>query len=426
MNMNLKLSNRSKQMFLIVLCVLVYASVYVARYSYGANIGAVMSAYGVTRAEAGLVSTFFFFSYGASQVVHSFLCRFYPRKYIVPIALLAMAAINLAMFFEPPFAVFKYLWMLNGMVTSLLWPTIVLVWGETLDGDMMPRATFLISLALPIGTVIAYGGSAIFNLFSFWRGAFLMGGTLPLVFSVLWFTLYDYLVSGRDPSHAAVSAETKSSDAQAERRKTRWGAEMIKLVVLCVCLNAAICFVRDGLSTWTPVLLGEQFGLSDSNSIVLTLVLPIFGIFGSALAIRMNRLIRDFRSLSCLFCFLMSACLAVLLLILNSNWVILALVLLGSTSCLIHGATTVLITIMPLSIRDRVNPGVLSGIINASAYIGSTVSAYGLGSVADTLGWHSVVRILLFSALGSTVLAGGAMLVNALCRNKNENGSAVS
>ena len=56
---------------LIALCWMVYASSYVAKLSYNANISPIGDAYGVSYREAGTVSTFFFFAYVSFPSVSS-------------------------------------------------------------------------------------------------------------------------------------------------------------------------------------------------------------------------------------------------------------------------------------------------------------------------------------------------------------------
>ena len=79
----LNLDSVKKQKLLILLCCLVYSFAYAGRYSYSANIGSIIDFYGITRAEAGVVSTFFFFSYGVGQLLNAFLCKFYPKRYVI-------------------------------------------------------------------------------------------------------------------------------------------------------------------------------------------------------------------------------------------------------------------------------------------------------------------------------------------------------
>ena len=76
------------QVWLIFMCVFAYTVSYVSRYSYNANIVAIREYYGADNASAGLAGTFYFFAYGAGQVVNGLLCRRYNKKYCIAAALL--------------------------------------------------------------------------------------------------------------------------------------------------------------------------------------------------------------------------------------------------------------------------------------------------------------------------------------------------
>lgn len=401
--MHKQMTAKRKQQILIAVCCMVYGFAYAGRYGYNANIAPIMEFYGVTRAEAGLVSTCFFFAYGTMQLVHGILCRFYPKKIVIPAALFLSAALNLTVFFQPPFAAIKYLWLVNGICQSVLWPSLVLTLGETLEPGMMKQAVFVISLATMFGTLISYGGSALFNLFAFFRGSFLLGAVLTVLIGLIWLFSYDRLTAER---YVASAGEITT----AEKSRKALGGGLVGFLSVCV-LFAAVCnFVKDGLSTWTPVILKEQFGLGDSASMILTLILPVFGLFGSMLALAVNRKIRDYRLMAGVFYVGLSFCLGGLLLSFRGAGVVLTLALLGVISCLAYAVNNVVTSMMPLELRDRVNSGFLAGLMNSATYIGSTASAYGLGRIADGAGWNAVILVMLgasvLSALAGIVCAG--------------------
>ena len=403
-----------KQKLLILLCCLVYSFAYAGRYSYNANIAPIMDFYGVTRAEAGTVSTFFFFAYGAGQLANAVLCKFYNKKYIITGALLCSAVINTVLFFSPPFAAIKYLWLLNGICQSILWPALFSVLGEKLDEAMMKRAVLAMSLSILIGTFLAYGGSALFNLGPGFRYSFLLGTVLTVVIGLTWFFFYRTLTSEKPVSF--VGAAKPEHDSGTKRALT--GA-LIGLLVCCSAFAVVDNFVKDGLNTWTPVILKEQFGFGDSVSMVMTLVLPLFGVFGSIVALQTHRFLKDFRSMEGFFYLLLSVCLLGLGFSLRKNVVVPFLLLLGIISCLAHGINAVLTGIMPLEMREKINSGSLAGLMNASCYIGSTVSAYGLGKIADGAGWNTVITVLLITSICATVLAGVVTTVGAVRKKVN-------
>lgn len=84
----------------------------------------------------------------------------------------------------------------------------------------------------------------------------------------------------------------------------------------------------------------------------------------------------------------------------------------GIVMCLMHGVNNIVTSIAPLSMRDKTEPGKVAGILNGFCYLGSTISSYGLGIIADNWGWQKVF-ILLFS------LSGICAVVGVLCRKKN-------
>ena len=83
----LKNKFKCSQNTIIWLCWCVYTLAYLGRYSYNANINLIMRDFGTNHAEAGLVTTFFFFSYGIGQVVNGIMCKRYNKKFIFPIVL---------------------------------------------------------------------------------------------------------------------------------------------------------------------------------------------------------------------------------------------------------------------------------------------------------------------------------------------------
>lgn len=417
--MNAKqLTLKRKQQILIVIACLVYSFAYTGRYSYNANIAPIMAFYNVTRAEAGLTGTFFFFAYGAGQLIHAIFCRFYPRKYIIPGVLGVSAILNIAVFCGVPFGAIKYLWLLNGICQSVLWPTLVLVLSDTMDSVMMKRAVFAMSLTVVIGTVISYGGSAIFNLFDLFRGAFLLGAVLMVAIGIAWLVGYDVLTlenAGLAEAHAASSEATTAGGGSWKRAAN--GA-LIGLFAVCGLFMAVDNFVKDGLNTWTPVILKERFGVGDSLSIVLTVALPFCGVFGAMLALRMNRKIRDFRALSGSLLLLLSVCICGILLSMKLESMVLTVAFLGVVSCFAHGINSIMTSIMPFAMRDKVNPGFLAGLMNSAGYVGSTASAYGLGVIADRTDWNTVMYILLFASVGVTLLAWGTVLLGHLRKRR--------
>ena len=110
---------------LIALCWLAYTCSYIGKVNYSANIIQIERAYNVLHGEAGLVSTFFFFAYGAGQIFNGLFSKRYNIKYVVFIGLVTSGLCNLALALKVPFEMLKFVWLVNGVALSVLWPCLI-------------------------------------------------------------------------------------------------------------------------------------------------------------------------------------------------------------------------------------------------------------------------------------------------------------
>ncbi len=178
-------------LFAIFLCWFVYTSAYLGRYSYSSNIISVINFYKVSHASAGLVTTCFFFSYGAGQFINGLLCNRYNKKLIITLSLLISSAINLAVFFGAPFVSFKYLWVLNGAAQSVLWSSLISALSQNLQGKDLAKATVIMSTTVPVGTFLTYGLSAVEAVTGGFKYSFLIGAAVMIICAVVWCIFYD-------------------------------------------------------------------------------------------------------------------------------------------------------------------------------------------------------------------------------------------
>ena len=370
----------------IFLCWMAYTAAYPGRYSYNSNITPIMDAFGVTHGEAGLVTTCFFFAYGVGQVVNGLLCRRYPRRWIIPFSLACSAVLNIAVFLGAPFWTLKYLWLLNGGLQSILWPTLISVLSQSLPASSLKSSVLVMSTTVPIGTLLAYGLSSLLAVrggfpFSFLTGALLMAGA-----AAAWLFLY------RDAPASENTQPVQTSRAPGKGLLNR----AVAVTVLVLCLFAvANNLVKDGLTTWVPSILKERFGLPDSLSILLTLVLPVLGIFGAACNGLLERRLPSFIKLSGLWFLLAAVSTAGVILLLDTSlwWAVLAVF--GIISLSMHAVNNAITSMAPLYMREQLDSGLLAGVLNGCCYVGSTISSYGLGWVADHFGWNGVFLLLL-------------------------------
>lgn len=398
-----------RENLLIFLCWFAYFSSYLGRYSYSASIQPICDAFGVTKADTGLVATCFFFSYGIGQVVHSMLCRRYNFRYVCALSLAIGSALNLAIGFGLPFFVYKYAFIVNGFAQAALWPSIITVFSRSLGKQGLKAGMKAMSTPVSIGTLTVYGISALCLLFDAYRLTFLISGFTLAFTAVLWFVSFDRITPDKTDCPAPEAQPDSDKGSRKSGRK-----EVLGTVIMLFFFAVFVNILKDGMQTWLPSMLDETFGLGDSLSLVLTLMLPICGVLGSLAAIRIHSLIPNFTAQLGVYFALSAVLLGAVLPLLNTSLYVLVVICFAAVMFLSHGANNILTNVAPLSLRNQVDSGKLAGIIDGFCYVGSSISTYGLGAIADSFEWTGVSISLLIVAALPVLIAATYLATNRL------------
>ena len=396
---------------LIALCWFVYTFSYLGRYSFSSNITNIMDRFGVLHEDAGLVTTFFFFAYGAGQFINGLLCKKYNKKILFPAVLLVTSLANIAVFSGLPFHVIKYVWLINGIAQSVLWSSIVNILTENLDEKHLKTALVVLGSTTAVGTFITYFASFLFTELGDFMLIFPFAAAVLLAVAVTWAVTFEPTCR-RIKGTNAVSTGSLSSGgpapvkgeepAQAFGKATNSAGKFTKTMVLTVmvfALFAVICnFLKDGLQTWVPGMLKDIYGLGDSVAILVSLILPLISGLCGAFTVFAQKYIKNPVLLTASF-FTLCVGFSVLLKVLIGLSFIVSAFIFALISFMSHCINTCITVVIPFHFKNSGRSGLISGILNGCCYAGSTISAYGLGSAADNFGWDAA--IILFVALSS-------------------------
>ncbi len=66
-------------------------------------------------------------------------------KVVIPVCLIISAAVNLVISFDIPFDVIKYIWLVNGIVESVFWPSVVMIISRYFANEMLDRAVVVMA-----------------------------------------------------------------------------------------------------------------------------------------------------------------------------------------------------------------------------------------------------------------------------------------
>ena len=401
---------------LIFLGWLVYTISYLGKVNYSANITQIIDFYNISKAEAGAVPTFFFFSYGIGQVVNGILCKRYNIKLTVFISLALSAIINFIIAVSTDFSCIKWLWLVNGFLMSMLWPTLIRLLSETLPEKHLGKSSVIMGTTVATGTLIIYSLSSIYAAIDKFKLAFYTAAFAEIVVAIIWFLSYKKVVETAKLQKSE-EMHQKSDDHPIYRKKKDMTNTVFGTIsVLCFCA-VGVNLIKDGLTTWVPSILKEEGSMPDSISILLTLFLPMVAIVGNAFALSMHKKIPDYVK-HCMTVFIIAMVIIGIIIggLLLKN-VVLMLAGMVVVNFLVSSLNSLITSIFPMYMREHINPGRWAGILNGFCYMGSTISSYGLGTIADFYGWGDVFWCLFAVCAVIACVCGGYVFFQRNLRN---------
>ena len=387
----MKSINEKKRVYLLIaLCWLVYSCSYIGKLSYNANIVQIGPAFGVTKDECGMVSSFFFFAYGIGQVVNGFLCKRYNIKYVIFGALTVASAMNFLVPVVEDFALIKYIWLINGVAMSFLWTSLIRLLSETMRDEDMNKAIVAMGTTVATGTFIVYGMSALFSAVANFRLTFFIAAAAMFTVAFIWLFSFNRLAKRQRPDSPAATEHPAHIPNKAKT------ASIIPLIGVLAFFAVANNFTKDGLTAWTPDILKATYSTPDWLSILLTLILPTLAIIGTLIAVKLQKRTKNF-VLSVTILFFVSALLiaAVLALTSSASALVVTIAIFGIVSCFMASVNNIITSMVPLSLKSSGNSGKIAGILNGFCYLGSTISTYGLGLIAEKTSWIAVFITLI-------------------------------
>ena len=403
----MKVLDRKRATMLILLSCLTYSMAYVGRLGYQANLVSIIADFGITYDEGGMVSSFFFFSYAAGQLLNAFLSRYYNPKYVVAFSMTISGLCNLCIGLLDGIPAMQIVWLVNGLVQSTLWCSILNIQSKYLSKADVSRAIVWNCMTLAIGTLVCYGLSALFTELGItWRMLFYVASVLLIGVAVLWYAGVRYTEVAFHSFGSIEVDEPIPAVTASNTQKIRLFTRYFTLVFVFACVCAAFCaFIRDGVVTWLPTILKEEFGVRDSLSIVLTMILPVISLFGAMLVRKLNQKIKGHLRLESIFFAIASALLIAIIALYPYKLTavtILCFALMYLMICCIINLTT---SVIPFSIRQYGNVGSISALLDACCYVGSICSTYGLGLIAEKANWQTVLIVVASVAVVSIVLS---------------------
>lgn len=408
-----RLTTEKQMKFLCFLCCLAYFMSYLTRLNYAACMVELQDVLQITKSVAGLPVTACFLSYGFGQIICGVLGDGFRPQMMIFAGLAGACCCNLLVACFPRMELIVPVWCANGFFQAMLWPPMVRIMAECMNDKWYKNSCVLVSMASSGATIAIYLVTPVCIQVSGWRAAFFLPAALGILAALFWYGNTRKLEVG---NRTVPEAEGAGNPGAAEGEKCDGKHSLfVQLIVdapLLLILLAIILqgMLRDGITTWMPVYMSETFGMSNAKSILSAAALPLFSVFSVLLAsLLLDRLKSEVFTAACLFG--LGALSGIAMLAAFDSLPVLCILMMTLITGCAHGINLMLISRVPRHFTRYGKVSSVSGILNSATYVGSSLSTYGFGVVAEQAGWMQVVVIWI------AVCAAG-MCVMLLARKK--------
>ena len=403
------MKSRSFKFWIIAICSLVYFASYFARKDFAAAMAGMLADGVIERSVAGLVGTVLFAFYGVGQLISGYLGDKVKPAILITAGLGTTAVCNLLMPLVPNGWLMIPIWAINGLAQAMLWPPIVRILSDNLDHESFVGANTVVTAAAHVSTVLLYLYVPLCLKFFSWRTVFFTSSVLAfLVMVAEALALFIILPKNRPLSADSMRLDVavSATPEPAPLRSVFFGTGVL-FVLPSIISNG---FLRDGIESWLPTLYSEAFEREASESVLVSVILPLFAVASILVVTALHKkrfFNNEIRGAAVLYA-ASAVCCALIALFVESDGPVLrvvCLVLAGLLCALMHGVNFLLISCMPGRFSHMHRASTVSGMCNASVYIGGAISMYGIALVSENMGWRATaIMWIAVAAFGAGML----------------------
>lgn len=384
----MKKNNRIKKESLLI-CVtwITYFTVYLGRLNISACIRDMAIELQTSKESVGIVVSAFFLAYGIGQIFSGIFGDYVTPVWLVFLGIMGSGITNSILGFLDNIVWMSAVWFANGIFQSFIWGPMARFISEQTSPDMSAKICLILSTTGPAGMLCAYGYSALCLRYLNWRYCFWGVSGWTLISACIWLCGCRKLMKERK-----ISQQMPEVKITIDRNcKIDFGRILMQSgfggIILVSCIHGIL---KDGISTWIPTYLSEQFQISSDVSVIMTMILPIVNLFGVFWADCWNRkwFHTEVKTVAVFFEIVLMTVLCMIFW--GDCQVVFSLVFLGIITTVMTGINTLIISLIPLHFKRYGKISTVIGILNLSAYLGTAIASYGTGWIAERWGWNAL------------------------------------
>ena len=385
-----------------------YLFTYFGRVNFTACISDMNVNYGFSKSSLGIIAAALLLSYGIGQLVSGILGDRLSPVWLVFMGIEISACMNLLFAFQINTVTMTAIWFINGFAQSLIWSPIVRLCSVRLTRLQCTKTCVDLYTTGPAGMLAGYGICAVLVHFFSWRACFIAAFCIMTGIACLWVIGMRRLEYLADKYGMPANSPNVLKSPEIKKQNHFIPAILSSGLILIIAATLLYGMLKDGITTWVPTFLTDQFNVSAGFSIGLTTVLPVINLTGVYLAKYVNQryLRNEMKTAGIFFGFTSLVVLSIVLT--GRTSVFLTVFLFASATSAMIGVSTLLVGLIPLYFKSDGRVSTVTGLLNSAAHLGGAVGSILFGSIAEYIGWGgNYFSWLICACLGVTLCVIG-------------------
>jgi len=327
--------------------------------------------------SVALASTmeYYFYTYAAMQIVLIFLVKKLNVKWFLAGTISASAILTSLIAFFNTVEIHWAIYVLNGILQAGIWGCSMKILGQYLPSDILPKGNTIMSMGPAVAYFVSYGIAALFG--DNWRTPFIVL-SIVLLFAVVLFVIA-VTNANRFPRsvemHHIVHADGTEEDVSDEDKNDFIHLKNKKRKILfysfSILFGLLVTSIYFSLNNVVDYFLNNVCGYDTTTSKLISMGILVLVAFGPIVSVRACQKQINFLKVGLIFFGLALVCAIALLTlsILNVASVVLLLTFYIAFLIISNGGRTISLSVAGLRMRDKIDVGVYSIMVNAMASI---------------------------------------------------------
>jgi len=409
LNTSAQIKSWQKKMFWMMW--VTYASFYLLRVNISIAMPEIMSEFGLTKTNMGVVLSCLFFAYAIGQFINGQLGDKLNSRRIITIGLVVSAILNIIFGFSAgALILMAILWGLNGYFQSMGWGPTVKAKANWFPKKIRGKISGRLGTSYIIGGAFSWFLAGTIVKYLNWRFTFWIPAIICIALAIHW-----YIRARNAPEEVGLpSLEEQEQGIESSEIKEDHHIGFKKTLKITL-LNPYVWFagfalfglniVRYGFMSWAPTYMFEEQGATISLAAYKAIAFPVAGGLGALFAGWASD--RIFKHRRAPIAFIMLVLLAVFCylyrIVPGVNWII-SLVILLFIGFFTFGPHVLLVAALPADLGSRKAASSVTGFIDALGYVGASLTGVGTGYLIENFSWDAAFYFWIFGAVFAAIM----------------------